>query len=202
VKINVPILLLPVAVIISLRISKIDTNASSSPRVPFKFRCFNSAIQVITFTYTYVIVEVSRPFNCVKQLDGSYSLANSPDLFCYDVSWWKNVPFVVFYLIVYGAAVPLLLVLTLRRFNLNPGDPYMTYVVSPLTSLFDRKLFFWEMVVLLRKVGIALAANMFASLMSTLTRSFVLLIVLLGFCTIDIVFNPYSTVFSNKINTL
>jgi hypothetical protein len=115
--------------------------------------------------YTFIISSVISPFRCIEQSDGSYFLVDNPSEECYTGDWNKNFPIVVVALVFYGLLVPLLLIFIFFLFGRGKGKDslWFTSHFGLLTRPYRRKLYYWELVNLLRRALFAIATGFWKS---------------------------------------
>jgi hypothetical protein len=168
----------------------------------FVLAFIRAAVVIFSLSYTYMVVEVTKPFNCIKELDGSYSLNASPDLRCYDQEWKTMLPGVCLFLVIYLILLPGALLVLFVRYRKQTKDRWFASRFGVLISYFKPRYFYWEMVLLFKKTCFSLATNVFASFMSTLTRYFTILSFLFVFLMVEVLCLPYSSTFGNQVNLM
>jgi hypothetical protein len=161
-----------------------------------------ACVVILSLSYTYMVVEVTKPFNCTKELDGSFSLGASPDVRCYDQEWKNMLPGVSFFLVLYVIILPGLLLSLFIRYRTSLNDQWFKVRFGVLVSYFKPRFFYWEMVLLFKKTCFSLATNVFASFMSILTRYFTILSFLFVFLMIEVLTLPYSSTYGNQVNQM
>jgi hypothetical protein len=158
-------------------------------------------VQIFAVSYTFMIVEVSKPFQCVRDLDGSLSMYYSPNLLCYSQRWNSNIGWVSIYLIFYSLVLPCIFVFYLWKDQRNPSTNFQSFF-GVLTEPFSQKYSWWELVRLAKKTLFAIIANMLTSMLSKLTRYFLITGLIFLFFSMECVLQPFKTPEGNKINLL
>jgi hypothetical protein len=72
----------------------------------FRNKCINSYTAFISFTYIFIITQASTIFVCTRQPNGSYTLNESPNIFCFGNSsngyWNAMLPATIIIYVVFG----------------------------------------------------------------------------------------------------
>jgi hypothetical protein len=145
--------------------------------------------------YTFVVSSLVSPLKCTKQSNGSYFIAGYPSEPCYAGEWQKNIGAVVFFIILYGAAFPIWLAFVLfyhGRGDLKDSLAF-TAQFGLLTRPYRRKVYYWEIVHLLRRTSMVLATSFWtASDSSYGARLMAALSFLMFFVWLDVFVSPYA----------
>lgn len=127
-------------------------------------RMIRASVAALSFAYTLLISISTEFFNCVKQPDGSYTLAASPATRCYESQWNRTLPAAILAFIFYGIAIPAIFLGILiyhRRRNLTSSNEFWLRY-SGLTRAFSDDCWYYEVINVLRS-GILVAAIDFLS---------------------------------------
>jgi hypothetical protein len=170
--------------------------------VDFRILPFRVPVFIFSLSYTYLFVQLSKPFACIRQGDGSYTLVASSNLSCFDTTWRNNLGGVVFYIIFYVLVIPGIAAFFFWRNKNDPRDPLFLQRFGLITNLYRIEIFWWELITVMKKAIFAITANIFTSFLSSTTRHFVTLCILFIFFMTEIVSLPYLTDLTNKCNLL
>jgi hypothetical protein len=140
--------------------------------------------------YTLLISTVVQPFNCTKQLDGTFTLTKAPSLKCFDASWNKHLPAISFFLILYGFSIPLVMIWIFYKNRKQIFTVSFRSRYHSLTSPYKTRYFYFEIVFMLKRALFVLS-NDFLSATSYTVRYFTGVGTLLFFFWIDILLLPY-----------
>jgi hypothetical protein len=140
--------------------------------------------------YTLLISTLVQPFNCTKQFDGTLTMTKAPSNKCFDSVWNQNLPAVIFFILLYGISIPLIMIWIFykNRDNIFNADFLVRY--SSLTAPYRPKFFYFEIVIMLKRALFAVM-NDFLSVTSYTARYFTAVGTLLFFFWIGILAMPY-----------
>jgi hypothetical protein len=155
----------------------------------------------MSLMYTFIILNAFRPFQCLEQSDGTFTMISYPSLQCFDVQWYSNLGFIIVLILITVIAYPcgVCWILYSNRRNIH-SDQFLNrygYLIDPYKPDF----FWWEIYVLVKK-------TLFSILLSSLItfpdseRSFYLTIYLLFCLIIENICKPYKYEELNSINTI
>ena len=116
----------------------------------------NAWLMVLTTSYTLVSDKTMELFSCVKQNDGTYSIANSPDLLCYTDEWYSKLPWAIVSIVVYCLGIPaffLFLVFKYRE-EIKHHDLKLRDRIGSTYMRYRTRHFYWEVFIFVRKFGI------------------------------------------------
>jgi hypothetical protein len=158
-----------------------------------KKRMFGLFTFFVVAFYTFLIQTSLQPFNCIKQLNGKYTLTKSPSDFCYSNTWNQNFPFVILFLILYGIIFPMVLVVYFLkyRYDLENFDFQMKF--GPLIMPYKKLYFFWELVVMIRRAVFIVSSDFLSSSGSYGLRYSSGIALMLFFVWSDALIQPYLT---------
>lgn len=155
-------------------------------------------------TYTYVVVQLGKPFACRKEYDGKYTMVSSPSLNCYDDEWKRNLPQVIFFAIIYVVILPGILLYNFLNSNRKKliSSAWFVDRFGVISMYFKPRYFYWELVVTIKKIMFSLISNVFGNSVGSSTKQFLVVCLLFGFLLLDVLFFPYGTVLTNQCNML
>jgi hypothetical protein len=160
------------------------------------------SIALFFLFYTYEVVTVAEPFSCVKQRNGDYIMHSAPYLKCFDQQWMDQFLYVMIYVIVYLILIPLfgfyLLIIHRRQSVIEKFDEKF----GAFTLLYKPKYYYWELVLILRRLLFSSALNFFSILLPSQLHRFIALCILFVFFLVEILLFPYNSVYGNQCNLL
>jgi hypothetical protein len=180
--------------------ASIQNSVSKSTLTSLARQVTNWFALVFSFLYTYVVVVLTQPFNCIKQPSGKYTMYLNPGIICFESEWKSNITAVVFYAIIYVFVLPL----SLSRFfykNRTHLD-YVRLYFKPMISPYRPEYFWWEMVTLFRKAILALTVQVFSLFMSQRTKIYCVVLVIAVTMMVETVVQPFPTFKNNYVNFL
>jgi hypothetical protein len=138
--------------------------------------------------YTFLLVSTLSPFKCVKA-DYSYVLWDNPSMKCFDAAWYSWLPLVIFFALLYGVFLPVLLVILLFKHK-KEGVFFQTYF-GQFSNPFKVEYFWWGLVFIFKRSAFALTGA-FTKIRNTEGLSlFVSFLILCIFLWIENRFNPF-----------
>jgi hypothetical protein len=192
--------ILLLALILKILSTRIFALRSSS--TDFRVLPFRVPVMIFSLSYTYIFVQMSKPFSCSHQPDGSYTLIASSNLGCFDKTWKTNLDAVIVYIILYTIVLPGLCGGIFFWYRKNPSDTLFLQRFGLITTAYRTEVFWWELISIFKKGIFAVTSNIFASFLSDTTRHFITLCILFIFFMTEIVSLPYIADFTNKVNLL
>jgi hypothetical protein len=116
-------------------------------------------LKMIMGMATYVVMVGFAPFRCYLQMDGTYTLVPSSDLNCYDEQWMSHIN-----IIVLGLAqiflLPLLVLLIFRIYRGHLDENRFKWRFGLLTLSYLDQFYWWEVVVLFRKLVFVMVVDL------------------------------------------
>ncbi|KAJ6226090.1 g protein-coupled receptor-related [Anaeramoeba flamelloides] len=116
----------------------------------------NSYSCLLTFIYLYVSMKVLQMFQCTKgessEGDVQYFLTENSEVLCYDSSWYKLLPWVIFFGIIYIIGIPALLLYMLNYYAKNVEDKLFDARLGLLCARYSKEWYYWELVIMTRKL--------------------------------------------------
>jgi ABC-type Fe3+-siderophore transport system permease subunit len=143
--------------------------------IPQKSICI--LLMLLTSLYTFVMSNTLAAYRCLPQDDGTFTLLSAPSLDCYDSVWNENFPVIFFgILVTLSVPVSVAIILFLNRNKLKSND--FTWTFGFLISPYSSKFYWWEIVVLLKKIVYVLLVDLTNSF-GIFERSFMLILFLI-----------------------
>jgi hypothetical protein len=159
--------------------------------VPLSTRLISLFQFIVVTLYTFIISTVFQPFNCLKQPDNTYTMAKSPSSYCYDTAWKKNLPALIFFILIYCVGFPAALVYIFFKNGKNLDTVDFRVKYGNLISPYARRFFYWELIIMLKRSSF-IVTNDFLSTGADYAARFVVGIVLLCvFFWVDVNCSPY-----------
>jgi hypothetical protein len=146
---------------------------------PFE-RALSIFIFLITSMYTFILSVVLSPFRCFPQADGTSTLIPNPSEDCYGPSWRRNLPFISFGLLQI-LAIPSGLLFVCWKFKSQMSNNYFQWRYGILFRPYREELFYWEVVVMLRKTFFVVLVDISNGLKGALRIYLTVLFLLLSF---------------------
>jgi hypothetical protein len=162
------------------------------------FSFFSFAL--ITF-YTFIISTAISPFECSKsEGDTGYTLIKAPSQRCFDVSWLAHLPLVVIFLLLYLVVFPVCFFLVFFRFRKNVSTSKFQSRFGALVSPYKTRTFYWELILLLKRIVFILSADLGTLLPSSQVKYFLMLSTLCVFFIFEAFVEPYTSDSRNRIS--
>jgi hypothetical protein len=166
----------------------------------------NRLIQCIVFimilSFTMIVVTLVQPFNCFRRDDGKYYLYADQSKLCYDTEWKQNVSASSFYFILYLAAIPGSCIAALYTYRHKLDEPLFKKRFGQLVAPYKKKYFWWEIVVISRKIVLGLTFQVFGSFLSKTGQVFFIILMLFGFLFLEVVNMPSATLHDNVLSIM
>jgi hypothetical protein len=151
-------------------------------------RAVSIYVQGMVGLTTYVVMVGFAPFRCFRQVDGTFSLVPSSHLNCYDEIWFSNI-FIIILGLLEIAIIPLMLKAIFRAYRHSLQDNKFRWQFGMLTENYVDNLFWWEAVVLLKKLVFIMVVDLTNNLDRHL-RVFMAEIVLMSVLFAETFFQP------------
>eukprot|EP00475_Leptophrys_vorax_P028042 TRINITY_DN40299_c0_g1_i1.p1 TRINITY_DN40299_c0_g1~~TRINITY_DN40299_c0_g1_i1.p1 ORF type:complete len:804 (-),score=104.58 TRINITY_DN40299_c0_g1_i1:41-2176(-) len=194
-------MLLPLVIVSLIIFLSISSNLIKERRPLIQTeRLVQCTLFIIMISYTMQVVTLVQPFNCFQREDRKYYLYADQSIPCLDDQWNQNVKISSFYFIIYLGIVPVVIssVLFCNRQNLD--NPKFVRIYSQLVQLYKKDFFYWEAVVMLRKIFLGLTFQVFGSFLSKTGQLFMIILVLFGFLFLEVVKLPCANHHDNVLN--
>jgi hypothetical protein len=154
---------------------------------------------VVTF-YTLLISTVLQPFDCTKQIDGSYTLTYAPAFKCFDSVWSYNLAAVIFFVLLYVVAIPICMcwIFWRHRGNINSSKFISKY--SLLVSSYKPRFFYFELANMLKKALFVISTGVLSS--SQDVKYSLSIVTFMIFLLVKAILLPYQTRKTNTVSNL
>jgi hypothetical protein len=170
---------------------KVASEAVQRVQPPLFIRLLSLFQFIVVALYTFIISTVFQPFNCLPQPDGTYTMAKSPASKCYDEAWNKNLPALVFFIVIYCFGFPLALAYIFIKNHKNVDTVDFKIKYGNLVSPYARKCYYWELVIMLKRSIFILSNDFLASSVDYGPRFVTGISLLFAFFWIDVDRSPY-----------
>jgi hypothetical protein len=158
-----------------------------------KKQVFSLLTFVIIGFYTFLIQTSILPFKCVLQENGKYVMSKDPSQICYESQWISHLPGVLTFLVLYGLIFPLTIAILFYRNRHNLDESHFRIRLGNLVAPYQRRFFFWELVIILRRTAFILSIDLLSQSSSYAIKYSVATILLLSFAWTDVQLMPYAT---------
>jgi hypothetical protein len=198
-KMCVPLILVSLMILIAkLEFKWKETRLSSTQMKQTAFvkdRIISQLVFYGVTLYTFIFSSAISPFRCIQQTDGTFFLVEFPTERCYSGKWLRNLPFVVIFLFIYGLLFPLVLIFIFLWYGRGDGKDSLWFSsrFGLLTRPYRRRVYYWEMINLLRRAILAVTTSLWKSAESAYAeRTLTALCFLLAFTWLDAFVLPYA----------
>jgi hypothetical protein len=137
-------------------------------------------IFLITSLHTFILSVVLSPFRCYPQADGTSTLIPKPSEDCYGFTWRRNLPFIVFGLFQI-LAIPCFLLYICWNFKAQKSNNFFLWRYGILFRPYKDEVFYWEVIVMLRKTFFVLLVDISNGLKKSLRIYLTMLFLLMSF---------------------
>lgn len=150
--------------------------------------------------YTFILSTVVQPFNCSRQPNGSYTINKAPSEKCFEGNWKSYEWIIYFFAIFYGFIFPFGIgyIFYSNRNTFNSSE--FIFRFGTLISPYKKKLFFWELVIMLKRGIFVVSNDILSSSNDYNSRYFTSIGLLLVFLWIDVAFAPFQVKEINLLN--
>jgi hypothetical protein len=167
---------------------------------------FNSVVNAtnasLVFFYTYLVITLTQPFYCMGQQDGSWTMVNAPYMDCFSPNWWSNLPFVLFFFMLYVIIAPTVILVQLYKNRSETKSDEFRAKYGSLVSPYSDSHFYWEFVVIFKKILISITIRVLSIWASVGAQKFWFITLLFTSLVVDIFAMPYNSPFRNQCNLL
>jgi hypothetical protein len=160
-----------------------------------------TAVMIFMLLFTYVSVTLASSIPCIRYFDGSYRMYIANDVKCFDSKWWKNLPSIVFYFLLYGIGIPGMFVYLFFKYRKEPENPNYSYI-NELVVLYKSEYHLWDMFLLVRKVIFSVASCVLPVFFSIFVKKLSVFMLMSTFLVIDVTHMPHRFLLSNQCNIL
>jgi hypothetical protein len=105
--------------------------------------------------YAFLVSNAASPFKC--NFESSMSMIDAPSVQCFDKQWWEFFPIVICFMLLYAIILPTTVLWFLVK---NPK----WLIFSSLTSSYKEKFYWWELVLILKKMIFTFSVSILRSL--------------------------------------
>ncbi|KNC47429.1 uncharacterized protein AMSG_03862 [Thecamonas trahens ATCC 50062] len=103
-------------------------------------------------------------FDCTLLPNGGWYLDADLETACFDAEWWQYMPVAAGAVVAYVVAMPTLFAVTLVRHRAELDDPRTILKLGPIYNLYRRHYYYYELVLLGKRLAIVSAALFFSNL--------------------------------------
>jgi hypothetical protein len=160
-------------------------------RKPVQNQLYAMLSFLIVGLYTFCVSSVFHPLNCVKQVDGTFTLSKYPSVTCFDRAWMEHLPVTVFFLVLYCVFIPMFFIGKFYLNRNNVDSPKFANQFPNLLSPYKRGFYYFELIFMLRKALIVVANDFLPSTGSYTVRFSVIIMLLWLFTLVDCSALPY-----------
>ncbi|KAJ3436420.1 insulin-like growth factor binding proteinn-terminal [Anaeramoeba flamelloides] len=162
----------------------------------FMNNCINSFVAFIFLMYLILCLKIFEIFDCAKISNSnsqnySYSLKANLKYNCYDGWWYKMLPFVIIFGILYIIGIPVFLGWSLYYHSRKVDENTFNQRFGLLTSKFRKEWFFWEFVLTFRKITVVVIVLYLSN--SPNIQIIIFIILFLFLILIQSYCNPFNT---------
>ncbi|KAJ6254991.1 insulin-like growth factor binding protein [Anaeramoeba flamelloides] len=127
----------------------------------FTNNCINSFVAFIFLMYLILCLKILEIFDCTKitnqnNQEYSYQLKANLQYNCFDEWWYRLLPFVIIFGILYIIGIPIFLGWSLYYHSKKVDEKTFNQRFGLLTNKFKKEWFFWEFVLTLRKIVVVI----------------------------------------------
>jgi hypothetical protein len=140
--------------------------------------------------YTFLFVAVVSPFRCIKS-DTYYVFLDLPGVKCFDDVWYSWLPLVLFFMLLYGIALPGILIFLLYKNKNNIQAESFQLHFGGFIKPFKDEYFWWGLVFVFKRTLFGLTGALMKLRNVELLSLFVTLLILCVFIWTEIRFLPF-----------
>jgi hypothetical protein len=148
--------------------------------------------------FTPSVSNAFSPFNCVSKSDGLLVLAREPSVVCFDQKWFVNIPFVIFFLMLYPLMTPLAIAIVFLTNRSNKDSPEFLENWGFLVAPYRHSVFWWELVLLMKRTVFAIGVEFLGS--NSAWKIILTALILFAFVIAETLLQPYRGSFRNLVN--
>jgi hypothetical protein len=146
--------------------------------------------KVTMLLFTLILSTIASVFDCVKTSDNYYVLRSYPSLNCYSSEWYSRISEISVFIVLYVIIFPLRLCWIFYKMTLDPKlrfKPKYFY----LTSGYKPGFFWWDVLLLLKRVVFILFSQFLFSEVDSSLRLICSTLVFIFFATIELMYTPF-----------
>jgi hypothetical protein len=118
-------------------------------------------IVFLTTLYAFLVSNAVGPLKCDYD---SMSLTDEPSIKCFDEFWFAYLPTVIFFIMLYGIALPFMLAWILINNRSAAEDNQVNEVLGLLTMKYVDECYWWEFVSVFKKLLFSVSSAFLRSL--------------------------------------
>jgi hypothetical protein len=170
-------------------------NARISQRSSLKKRKYTYVAFFGLNLFTLIFGSVLSPFRCIRQ-GNTYFIIDYTEVECYSQEWYRNLPLIILFMILYCVCFPLWIghILFVSGRGERRDTLSFTSQFGILTRPYRREVYYWELVYLLRRAVLVASTSFWKSAAASyqlklLSTAFLLLFFLL----LELFVSPYAS---------
>ncbi|KAJ6243544.1 hypothetical protein M0813_21981 [Anaeramoeba flamelloides] len=142
---------------VRFQIMKFFTHSySKESLVGFKNSCINTFVASLFIMYLILAFKIFDFFDCTKISDDLWVLDSDGSYNCLDDWWYGMLPYVIVFGLLYIPGIPLFISWMLWYHSKNVDERVFEQRIGLLCNRYRKEWFFWELVVMVRKILIVL----------------------------------------------
>jgi hypothetical protein len=173
----------------------------SRPKLDFLSKSIAAFIFLMSTMYTFIALNAFRPFQCLEQPDGTFTMLSYPSLNCYDSSWYSNLGLVIIMILITVIAYPVGVGFILFKNRRNIRNPEFFNRFGYLVDPYSDRFFWWELYSLAKKTFFSLILNSVMTL-PDIERSFYLTMYLFFCLILESICKPFKNEEINSLNAI
>jgi hypothetical protein len=142
--------------------------------------------------FTLIISSIFSVFDCVLISNNTYVIRSNPSSRCFDKEWIQYVAEISFFAVLYLIIFPIRITFVFLRMRNNPQQR-LNPVFLHLTRGFKPEFFWWDMVLLIKRLIFVMSSQFFFSSFDASFRLLGSAIVFMVFTALDLLAQPYQT---------
>ncbi|KNC49889.1 uncharacterized protein AMSG_06186 [Thecamonas trahens ATCC 50062] len=160
-----------------------------------------SMVTVASFAYMFLSAKAVEFFDCTQQADGRYLLDADPSLECYQPWWMDMLPAGIAAVVVYVMGIPATFLLLILKYRSSLEDTKSAgfRVFGIISSRFRPSLAWYELIVIMRKLFIAVAMMTFSE--SPPVQAMIAQLALLVALAVQQRYVPFNSVACNMVES-
>jgi hypothetical protein len=149
------------------------------------------SLALVTRLYTLLISSALDPFHCSQVSETVSVLANDPSTQCYGTRWYRNLPAVGIFVLLYCVAVPTFLAWKLFQYRNKLDTPEMKARFGVLYIHYRRNCYWWEILLMLKRAAVFMALEVTQDADKSQSKVFLSIAVILAFTSVHVVVDPF-----------
>jgi hypothetical protein len=165
-----------------------------------KKESFRAGIFLFTCMFTFLASNSFKPFRCMRQVDGTYSMIANPSENCFESRWNKNIGIAVLSIITYILFIPLYIMRDLYKARKNVHNRAFVLAYGGLITAYKEKYYYWECFSILKKTFLVMLIDLLGN-EDSISRIYYVVMVLILSMAVEYVSWPFDTKILNGLNT-